>query len=180
MFTFLIYTFLCKYLLKQLPICFKVFQGYWSKYYQCFDYNCDFNIRDSNWNDSYSFHSAHSNTLFEIVDSFNFSLSLPIYQVPTWYSNNNNNSNLVINLYFLCFNSIELNIYIILPELCYFSDYALLIVDILIIEELIHNEYCTIVKNSKEEKEFIAEFIKGIENINTTNILNKDNLECIV
>jgi len=33
----------------------------------------DFNIRDSNWNPSYPFHSVHSNLLIDIVDTFNLS-----------------------------------------------------------------------------------------------------------
>jgi len=37
-----------------------------------------------------------------------------------------------------------------------------------------------LLKNSKEKKDFIAEFVNSIENINTTNISNKDDLECIV
>ena len=39
----------------------------------------DFNIRDSNWDDSYPFYLVHSNILLEIVDSFNLSLSLSVH-----------------------------------------------------------------------------------------------------
>ena len=43
----------------------------------------DFNIRDSDWNLSYSFYSSHSDSLVEIVDSFNLNLFSFIQQVST-------------------------------------------------------------------------------------------------
>lgn len=87
---------------------------------------------------------------------------------------------MVINLCFLYSNSIKFNNYIILPELQYLSDYVFLVVNISIEKEFFQDKCYTIVKNSKEEKDFIAEFINSIENINMTNISNKDNLEYIV
>jgi len=41
----------------------------------------DFNIRYSDWNPSYLFHSIHSDSLLEVADSLNFKLSSPIQQV---------------------------------------------------------------------------------------------------
>ena len=38
----------------------------------------DFNIRDRNWDPSYPFHLIHSNSLTDIVDSFDLKLSYPI------------------------------------------------------------------------------------------------------
>ena len=38
----------------------------------------NFNTRDSDWDPLYSFYSSYSNILFEIIDSFDLSLSLPI------------------------------------------------------------------------------------------------------
>ena len=43
----------------------------------------NFNIRDSNWDLSYSFHSSYSNILVEIVDFFDLTLSSAIQQVST-------------------------------------------------------------------------------------------------
>jgi len=43
----------------------------------------NFNIRNSNWDPSYSFYSSHSDSLLEIADSFNLKLSILIQQVPT-------------------------------------------------------------------------------------------------
>ena len=60
-----------------------------------------FNIRDSDWNPSYTFHSIHTGSLLEIVDFFDLNLSHPIQQIPTCYSDNVNNVNSVINLFFL-------------------------------------------------------------------------------
>ena len=38
----------------------------------------DSNIRDNNWNLSYSYHLIHMDTLYEIADSFNLELLLHI------------------------------------------------------------------------------------------------------
>ena len=61
----------------------------------------DFNIHDSLWDPSYSFHSSISDDLFAIADSFNLFLSFPTEQVPTRFSDNANNSNSVLDLMFL-------------------------------------------------------------------------------
>ena len=73
----------------------------------------DFNIRDS---DYYPYYLAHSNTLMEIADSLDLRISYPIYQVLTYYTDNINSSNSVIDLMFLQLNSIEVDNYLILPE----------------------------------------------------------------
>jgi len=97
----------------------------------------NFNIRDNNWDSLYLFYSSHSNSLAEIADSFDLTLSSPIQQVSTWYSNNKNNFNSVINLFCLWSNSAEVNNYEIYPELWFPSDYTPLIVNIIIEEEFI-------------------------------------------
>ena len=48
----------------------------------------DFNIRDSDWDLSYPFHSIHTDSLLEIVNSFDPNLSCSIQKVPICYSNN--------------------------------------------------------------------------------------------
>ena len=76
----------------------------------------NFNIRNSNWNPAYSYHSAYSNILIEIADFFNLKISFSIYQVLTYYADNTNNSNSVIDLMFLHSNSVEVSTHFILPE----------------------------------------------------------------
>jgi len=129
----------------------------------------NFNIRNNDWDSSYPFHSTHSDTLLKIANSFDLSLFSPVQQVSTQYSNNNNNTNSVIDLFFLWLNSIEIDNHIILPELWYPSNHA----SLTIAEELIQNKGQTIIRNSEEEENFI----KAIRNINTTTILDKDALE---
>ena len=61
----------------------------------------DFNIRDSDWNPSYSHYLSYSDILREIADNLNLDLSTPINPVSTQYVDNSQNSNLVIDLMFL-------------------------------------------------------------------------------
>ena len=61
----------------------------------------NFNVRDSDWNLDYLFHSVYSSLLLDIVNAFNLYFSHPTHSVPTRYSDNSENSNLVINLMFL-------------------------------------------------------------------------------
>jgi len=77
----------------------------------------NFNIRDSDWNPSYPFHLIHTDSLLEIVDLFDLNLFYSIQQIPTHYSDNINNTNLVINLFFLQPNSTEIDNHSILPYL---------------------------------------------------------------
>ena len=60
----------------------------------------DFNIRDNDWNLSYPYHSVHTDTLQEVADSFDLELSTPINSVSTQYTNNHQDTNLVLDLIF--------------------------------------------------------------------------------
>ena len=97
----------------------------------------DFNIRDSNWDPLYLFHSTYSDLLVDIAGAFDLFFSHLTKSVPTRQSNNENSSNSVINLMFLRPNSMKFDSYTIFPELHYLSDYALLVVDIHIMDEFI-------------------------------------------
>ena len=95
----------------------------------------DFNIRDISWDPDYPHHSHHSQVIFDITDFFYLKLSGPTKQISTRYSNYQWDSNLVINLMFLRLESLEYNNHTICPDLRLISDYAPLIVNILIFEE---------------------------------------------
>jgi len=110
-----------------------------------------------------TYYLVHSNLLFDIADAFNLSFSYPTHPVPTRYSDNSKNLNSVINLIFLRPNSLELNNYSIFSESWYLLDYALLVVDIQIIEEFIPDVKHTIIKNSEEEIEFTSDVIKNFK-----------------
>ena len=60
----------------------------------------DFDIRDSLWDLNFPFHSVHSDMLFNIAGSFSLALSKPIENFPTRFLNNDQNSNLVLDLVF--------------------------------------------------------------------------------
>ena len=137
----------------------------------------DFNIRNNIWNSSYPHHLAYVNTFQEIVDSFNLELSLPVNQVPTQYTDNPQDSNLVLDLMFFCADAEEFNNHLISLNLCSLSNHAFLSVYTIIKEEVIQDKKQTIIKNSEEEKEFINKLRNRISCINTTNILNSNILE---
>ena len=71
----------------------------------------------------------------------------------------------------------EINNHYILPELQSPSDYAPLIVNIIIKKKFIQDKQHTIIKNSKEEKKFINELKITIGNIDTIDISDKELLE---
>ena len=101
----------------------------------------NFDIKDSNQNFSYPHHLIHTDILREIADYFDLELSIPINQGPTQYIDNSNESNLAIDLIFLCTNSKKFNNYSILSNLQYLSDHVFLIVDIIINKEFIQIKY---------------------------------------
>ena len=63
------------------------------------------------------------------------------------------------------------------PEWRLSLDYAPLTVDIAIIKEHIQTKKHIIVKNSKQEKNFIAELIEAIKGLNMEHISSKKTLE---
>jgi len=76
----------------------------------------DFNIRDSVWDSNYLFHLCYSNSLFDIADSFSLNISKHIENIPTRFSDNDNNANSVLDLVFLCPSFPEFNHHIIHPD----------------------------------------------------------------
>ena len=137
----------------------------------------DFNIRDSRWDPSFLYHSIHCNLLNNIADSMGLYVSKSTNYVSTRYSDNQNNSNLIIDLMFFRSNLSELDNHTIYPKWRLSSDHVLLTVNIVIIEEHIQTKKCAIVKNSEEEMNFIIELIEIIKGLNTEQILSKEILK---
>jgi len=98
-----------------------------------------YNIRDRDWNPKYPFYSIHSDLFLDIADTFDLLFSYSTNFISTRYSDNNNDSNSVINLIFFRSNSLELNNYLILPDLWYSLDHTTLVVNIHISEEFIQD-----------------------------------------
>jgi len=113
----------------------------------------DFNIHDSLWDSLFLHHSSISDDLIIIANSFNLNLLTPINQVPTRYSDNDNNSNSVIDLMFFQCDSTELNNHSIHPNWHLISDHTPLIITIPTIpitEINIDLQKRTIIKNSDD------------------------------
>ena len=92
----------------------------------------DFNIRDNDWDLLYLYHSIHTNG---IADSLNLELSMLINLVLTWYPDNSQDSNSVIDLMFLHADLEKFNNYQIILELYSSFDHALISVSVTIKEE---------------------------------------------
>ena len=140
----------------------------------------DFNIRYSIWDPNFLYHSAHSDLLMDITDFMNLELSKLTNQVLTRYLDNQQNLNSVINLMFLRPKSSEYDNHSIHPDWKLISDYASLIINIAIFKEHIQTRKHIIVKNSKEEENFVAELIKAIKELNIENISKVEVIEQII
>ena len=64
----------------------------------------DFNIRNAEWNSSVSLHPAAGQSLRDLADSYSLVRSLPVFSVPTHYSDISGYANSVIDLIFLGIN----------------------------------------------------------------------------
>ena len=76
----------------------------------------DFNIRDSQWDPYFPYHSISSNLLFDIMDSLSLSLSVLTNCISTRYLDNSQDLNSVIDLMFLRYRSEELDHHFIHPD----------------------------------------------------------------
>jgi len=102
-----------------------------------------FNIRANDWDLSYPHHLSYVNTLWEVVDNFGLELSTFINLVLTWYVDNFQDLNSVLDLIFLRTELEEFNNHVISPDLWSSSNHAFLLVSIIIEEEFIQETiYC--------------------------------------
>ena len=97
-------------------------------------------------------------------------MSTSVNQVLTHYTDNPQDSNLVLDLMFLHVSMKEFNNYMILLDLQSSSNHASLSVNIIIKEESIQDRKQAIIKNSKKEREFVTKLKNRIEYIVMTNI----------
>ena len=140
----------------------------------------DFNIRNCLWNPSYPFYSSYKDILFKIADFFHVALSKPTEILPTRYSDNTQNSNLVLDLVFLHPNSTEYNNYHIYLEWRLISNHTPITIDIHIHKEQVQTRKQSLPKNSEEEAYFVKELIYSIKRLSTDPIPSIDALETIV
>ena len=137
----------------------------------------DFNIRDSLWDTAFSHHSAISDNLMIVADSFNLALSSPTNSYPTRYSNTVGEANSIIDLMFLRYGSSQLNQHSIHPDSHLASDHTPLTITIPIADKIVSTSKLSIPQNSKQETTFVEEIIVIFKNLETSNITDKDNLE---
>ena len=140
----------------------------------------NFNIRDNFQDPIYPHNSTHSDLLIDITDSLLLELSYPTNSVPTRYLDNDQSSNLVIDLIFLRYSSEELDNHTIYPEQRLSSDHTSLTITIPIKEQHTHNRKHSITQDSMEEKLFIKDTIKDISTINTSNLSDIKSLENVI
>ena len=138
-----------------------------------------FNIRDSIWDPYFPHHSAISDDLMILADSFNLDLSISTHWVPTRYLDMTGKANSVINLMFLWSSSTELNNHSIHPDWWLSSDHTPLTMTIPITEENIISSKFSIAKNSEEEESFIKDVSYAIKNININDLSNINKLKFV-
>ena len=140
----------------------------------------DFNIRDSIWDLNYPHYSIYRDTLFDITDSFQLELSQPTEYFPTRYSDNDRNSNSVLDLVFLYLMSFEFNSHHIHPNWRLSSDHAPISIDIPIIDKHISTKQCSLITGSNKEKHFLKELTPFIKRLDISFIQSIDILKSTV
>ena len=137
----------------------------------------DFNIRDSLWDSSFPFYSSINNDLIILVDSFNLALSSLTNPCLTRYPNIPGESNSVINLMFLCFDSSKLDQHSILLEFYLSSDHAPLTVTIPLSKEIVQTSKLILASKSNQESGFIKDIISNFKDLDMTSIEDSDRLD---
>ena len=97
----------------------------------------DFNIRDSLWDPSFPHHSAISDDLLIIADSYNLAFSMPTNPYPTRYLDMIEEANSTIDLMFLRYGSSEIKQHSVYPDWHLTSNHAPLAIVISIVNKII-------------------------------------------
>ena len=140
----------------------------------------NFNIRNNFWDPNFLYYPTYRDTLFEITDYFQLEILKSTEFFSTRYSNNDQNSNLVLDLVFLCPFSSEFNNYHIYPNQRLTSDHAPILVNVSIFDEHILIKKQSLIKNSDKENHFLKKLTNFIKSIDTFFIYNIKALEIII
>ena len=125
-------------------------------------------------------YSSHRDILFEVADSFQLNLSKPTELFLTRYSDNQWDSNLIINLIFLRPESTEHDNYSIYLDWRLASNHVPLTVNIYIFEKHVQTRKQKLVKNNKEEDHFLEDLIEVIKEINLANLWSIEALKSTI
>ena len=140
----------------------------------------DFNTRDSDQDPNFYYYFVHTNNLITIANSLGLELFSPSNPGSTRYTNNPWNTNLVLDLIFLLSNNTGFGQHSLYSEMQKPSDYVPLIIEVGIKKVNIDITIQSIKKNSNDTKKFIKSLINSIEQLNTTDITSKEDLQNIV
>jgi len=133
----------------------------------------NFNIRDSDWDLNIQYHSIHTEDLMYIADSLDLKLATPANPGPTRFADNQRDTNSVLDLVFMNPNNSGFNKHTFNPDIHLPSDHVPLIIEVGIKEENIDIIFKAIKKDSKEEEVFISNLVKGVRNIDTSELKNQ-------
>jgi len=112
-----------------------------------------------------------------IADSLNLELATPANPGPTRYADNQWDSNSVLDLMFMNPNNPGFNKHTLNPDIRLPSDHVPLIIEVGIKEENIDCTFQAIKKDSEEEEAFIRDILKGIRDINTSELKNQMDIQ---
>jgi len=140
----------------------------------------DFNIRDSDWDPNFWYHSIHTDDLLTIADSLGLELSPPLNPGPTRFADNPCDSNPVIDLVFLPPNNRGFGQHTLHPNIHKPSDHISLIIEVSIMETNINLSIRSIRKDSDKEKSFITALTNSFSYIDSSAIRTKEGLESLV
>jgi len=108
-----------------------------------------------------------------IADSLDLKLATPINPGPTRFADNQHNTNSVLDLVFMNPNNPDFNKQTLNPDIRLPSDHVPLIIEVGIKEENVDITFKAIKKNSKEEEAFIRDLVKGVRNIDMSEMKNQ-------